>query len=115
STNYGQVSFAVSVNGAGTVRNVTMYPPITNVFGLVVDAASGIPLGGAGGTIVGRATDQKAINETIQRSAPGAFQAQLPQGTYTITGVYGGYTNGSQSVTPNGAASHLVVGLQSVA
>ncbi|MCI4329441.1 MAG: carboxypeptidase regulatory-like domain-containing protein [Thermoplasmata archaeon] len=114
SVNYGQVSFAVSVNGGGPVRNVTMYPPITDVYGLVVDAASGTPLGGAGVLIVGQASDTKAINETIQTSPSGAFQVELPAGTYRVTGIYGGYTNATLTVKPSGVATQLLVGLSPV-
>ncbi len=44
--NYADVDVAVSLNGAPAVRDITMYPPETNVFGLVVNAASGAPLPG---------------------------------------------------------------------
>jgi hypothetical protein len=114
SVNYGQVSFNVAIDGAGATRNVTMYPPVTTVFGFVVDAASGAPLGGAGIVITGRATDDKVVHDAIQASASGAFQVQLPEGSYSVTGIYGGYSNTTLAVNPHGNSTNLVVGLQSV-
>ncbi|MCI4325731.1 MAG: carboxypeptidase regulatory-like domain-containing protein [Thermoplasmata archaeon] len=111
--NYGQVSFAVQINGGGGVRNISLYPPITDVFGLVVDGASGTPLAGAGVLIVGRATDAKVINETLQTSPSGAFQVNLPEGTYSVTGIYGGYANTTLTVTPRGVSTQLLVPLTS--
>jgi hypothetical protein len=111
--NYGQISFAVEINGRGGVRNISMYPPITDVFGLVVDGASGAPLAGAGVWIDGRASDGKSINETLQTSASGAFQVNLPEGSYSVTGIYGGYSNTTITVTPKGVATQLLVPLTS--
>jgi hypothetical protein len=112
---YANVAVAVSVNGAGGSRDITMYPPVTNVFGEVVDAASGAPLPNAGIVVTGTASDGKKLDQTFQASASGRFQIPLPEGSYTVTGVYGGYTNASISVTPKGAtATQVVVPLASV-
>ncbi|MFI5414177.1 MAG: carboxypeptidase regulatory-like domain-containing protein [Candidatus Lutacidiplasmatales archaeon] len=110
---YGQVQVVVGVEGAGVNRPILLNPIVTIVFGLVVDAASGAPLPGAGITVVGTATDGKKIVETLTASASGAFQLNLPQGSYKVTGVYGGYENQTFSVTPSGASSQLLVPLTS--
>jgi hypothetical protein len=112
---YSDVDVAISMNGAPVVRNIAMFPPETNVFGLVVNAASGAPLPGAGVVIVGVASDGKKVSESFQSSGSGAFQIQLPEGSYTLTGTYGGYSNASVTVTPKGsAATQVVVPMQSL-
>jgi len=112
---YADVNVSVSVNGASGTRDITMYPPVTNVFGEVVDAASGAPLPNAGVIVTGTASDGKKVDQTFQASASGRFQIALPEGTYTVTGIYGGYTNASISVVPKGAtATQVVVPLSSM-
>ncbi|MCI4327393.1 MAG: carboxypeptidase regulatory-like domain-containing protein [Thermoplasmata archaeon] len=113
---YGQVSVAVSLDGAGLTRNVTMYPPMTSLFGLVVDSVSGAPLPGAAVTVAGTATDGDKISQVIDATQAGNFQIALPEGTYTVTGVYGGYSNGTLTVALKGAsAAPVTVQMQSLA
>ncbi|HKV90700.1 MAG TPA: carboxypeptidase regulatory-like domain-containing protein, partial [Thermoplasmata archaeon] len=110
---YGQEHVSVNINGAPSSRAILLYPQVTIVFGLVVDSASGAGLGGASVTVFGLASDGKTINESLFATASGAFQLQLPEGSYTVKGVYGGYANATLAVTPSGASAQLLVPLVS--
>jgi Carboxypeptidase regulatory-like domain len=111
--NYGSEQVAITVSDTNVVRNVQLFPIETVVFGLVVDSASGASLPGAAVTIVGFATDGKKIDTSLTTSPSGAFQLSLPQGSYTVTGTYGGYANQSVAFKPNGASNQLTVSLAS--
>ncbi len=66
-------------------------------------------------TVVGTASDGKKVSESFQSSGSGAFQIVLPEGSFTLTGVYGGYSNTSVSVSPTGTpATQVVVSMQSL-
>ena len=109
---YPPVAFTIAMNGAGQTHNVAMYPPTTTVYGLVVDRVTGLALAGASVQVTGRATNGVPINQSTRTDSGGAFTLLLPQGTYTTTASYTGYSmEAAVSFEASGSSTPVTVEL----
>jgi hypothetical protein len=75
---------------AGSVASPLNY----TLGGVVTNAATGLPLGGANVTVTGSGVDQ-----SIQTLTSGTFAFSLPNGSYRLTATLTGYHPGSVAVT----------------
>ena len=94
---YGSISFAVTVNGAGSVHNVTLVPASVLVHGLVVSSLTGLALPNAEVLVKGTASDGVAISQPVMTDASGTFSLFLPSGNYSASSSYVGYSSASQT------------------
>ncbi|MCI4363939.1 MAG: carboxypeptidase regulatory-like domain-containing protein [Thermoplasmata archaeon] len=99
---YTPVSFTVAINGGPVTHDVLLFPPVTQVYGLVVDAVSGLALANA--SVVGNGLTSEHIPSqfAISTSGTGTFQVTLYEGSYTVTASAKGYLTQKYAVTANG-------------
>lgn len=98
---YGTVTFSLSVNGIGLVRNLALYPPSVTVKGFVVDSVSGIPLHGASVSLRGQTADGVPVSQTLTSDPAGGFTATVPVGSYNVSASLAGYTSNVVSFAAN--------------
>ncbi|MGI0133267.1 MAG: MSCRAMM family protein, partial [Thermoplasmata archaeon] len=80
---YPSVAFTIEVNGAGQTHDVALEPPMTTIYGLVVDRSTGLGIAGASVRETGRSTDGLPVDVSLVTDAAGSFTVVVPQGTYT--------------------------------
>jgi hypothetical protein len=102
STTYTPVTFVVSINGASVDHDLLLFPPVTQVYGLVVDAVSGLALANASVVGSGLTTEHIPSQFAISTSATGTFEVSLYEGSYTVTASAKGYLSQKYVVSANG-------------
>ncbi|MCI4341420.1 MAG: carboxypeptidase regulatory-like domain-containing protein [Thermoplasmata archaeon] len=101
-TGYTPVTFSVSINGAPRVHDVLLFPPVTQVYGLVVDAVSGVYIANATVSGSGLTAEHVPSQFTLSTTGTGNFQVSLYSGSYTIVVSAKGYLTQKVTLTASG-------------
>ncbi|MCI4323763.1 MAG: hypothetical protein L3K03_07075 [Thermoplasmata archaeon] len=109
--NYQPLSVIVSINGGDVQRDMALYPPSTEIDGLVVDSGSGLPVAFATVTIGGTTSTGIPWSTMRQSSSVGTVEVQLYSGTYTVQVNATGYSGVHESLVPQGTVQQVVVSL----
>jgi hypothetical protein len=108
---YGSVPFQVVVNGAPVRYDLSLYPPITALYGSVVNEFTGLPVVGAQVVIVGTTLDNLPLDLTFVTNGHGEFATSLPEGTYEARTVATGFAPTTVPFATNAGAQPLQVAL----
>lgn len=111
SATYGDLPFAITVNGAPQVHDLQLIPPTIAIQGTVIDALSGTPLPSAAVTVLGVTDDGLPVRQTLLADGVGNFTVTLPFGSYNVTAAFSGYTAHTVSFQVTTAGALLAVPL----
>jgi Carboxypeptidase regulatory-like domain len=100
-TQYAAGSFALTVAGQALQRDVQLFPPKSDVYGLVVNAVTGAALPNATVQVSGTTNDGLPWAATYRTSPVGTFVAPLFLGQYTLTASLAGFVGTQGSVAPS--------------
>ncbi|MCI4324004.1 MAG: carboxypeptidase regulatory-like domain-containing protein [Thermoplasmata archaeon] len=109
--NDSSVTLSISINGASVERNVSLYPPLTTVEGLVVNSQTGLPVANATVAVTGVTISGVNWSRTYPASALGSLDLSLYQGRYSLNASAGGYLSLQQNLTASGAIQPVVFAL----
>jgi hypothetical protein len=99
---YAMVSFTISINGGPVVHNLFLFPPVTEVYGLVLDAVSGVAIANASISGGGLTSEHISISLAYSSTATGTFQFALYEGSYTLSASATGYVSQKETITAQG-------------
>jgi hypothetical protein len=99
---YTSVSFHEVLAGTPIVRNIALYPPVSQVYGVVVNVITGAPLVNATVVLQGTSQEGVSVKNTFTTDALGSFAVSLYPGTYTVNATSLGYQS---TQTPFSASS----------
>jgi hypothetical protein len=105
------VTLSVSINGADVERNFSLYPPSTEIEGLVVNSQTGLPVPNATVAVTGVTISGVAWSRTYSASALGTLDVPLYQGTYSLNATAGGYLSLRQNLTARSSIQPVVFAL----
>ncbi|MGI0156827.1 MAG: carboxypeptidase regulatory-like domain-containing protein, partial [Thermoplasmata archaeon] len=99
---YSPVTFTVSINGLPYTHDLLLFPPLTQVYGLVADEVSGVYIANASVTGTGLTSEHIPSQFAISTSGTGTFQLALYAGSYTFTASASGYVTEKTTRSVNG-------------
>jgi hypothetical protein len=102
---YAPVTFTVAVTGAGGVRDVQLFPPQSQIYGLVVDSLTGQPIANVSVSIVGTTVDGVPWSGIFRSSGVGTFVVPIYDGSYRLNASAPGFLGAQTTVQPSSAAA----------
>jgi hypothetical protein len=88
---YTSVTFHEVLAGTPIVRDIALYPPLSQVYGVVVDSISGTALTGASVSLVGTNQEGLPVGGSFTSDELGSFAVALYPGNYTVYAAATGY------------------------
>ncbi|MCI4324061.1 MAG: carboxypeptidase regulatory-like domain-containing protein, partial [Thermoplasmata archaeon] len=106
---YEPLSFVLTINGANLQRNVSLFPPWTNLYGLIVSARSGLPVANATVIITGVTSTGLPWSTTLQTSALGTLGIVVYSGSYVVQANATGFVGATQQFAPVGSSQQITL------
>lgn len=108
---YATLPFNVTVNGGPVDRDLSIYPPMSAIDGVVVDKNSGLPVPDATVTVTGQALDGAPYAAHTAADLAGRFTVDLPAGTYHAVSSSSGYLTNNVAFTVSPPTAPLTISL----